>query len=195
VRPVLLAHAASSDEIASTLLFFVAVWVAWVAWSRLRGKGFPKLSRTIALALIPIALVIAVVGAIVPRMLVNAYLRPGATPTVTVPPGPRPASTATLSIERPTPGQRVSGTSLDVVLDLKGGTIVNITTTNIVPNTGHIHLSLDGRLVSMTYGTLQSLDLRGVSPGMHTLTAEFVAADHGPFDPRVIATTTFRKVS
>ena len=46
----------------------------------------------------------------------------------------------------------------------------------------------------MTYGPLQSLDLRGVSPGLHTLTAEFVAADHGPFNPRVIATTTFRKV-
>ena len=77
----LLAHAASSDEIASTLLFFVAVWIGWVAWSRLRDKGFPNLSRTIALALLPVAVVIAIVGAIVPRLIVNAYLlKPGSHP-------------------------------------------------------------------------------------------------------------------
>jgi hypothetical protein len=29
------------------------------------------------------------------------------------------------------------------------------------------------------------------SPGQHTLTAEFVAIDHAPFQPRVRATVTF----
>jgi hypothetical protein len=29
------------------------------------------------------------------------------------------------------------------------------------------------------------------TPGQHTLTAEFVAVDHAPFQPRVRATVTF----
>jgi hypothetical protein len=52
-------------------------------------------------------------------------------------------------------------------------------------------LSLDGALVSMTYGTAQTIDVAGLSPGEHTLEAEFVAVDHAPFDPRVRATQTF----
>ena len=80
---------------------------------------------------------------------------------------------------------------LDVVMTLDGGTIVDAASTTLTPDTGHIHLSLDGTLVSMTYGLVQLVDIRGLSPGEHTLEAEFVAADHGPFDPRVTARTTF----
>jgi hypothetical protein len=40
---------------------------------------------------------------------------------------------------------------------------------------------------------VQVFSLQGVSPGRHTLQAEFVAADHGPFDPRVTAAVTFVK--
>jgi hypothetical protein len=47
----------------------------------------------------------------------------------------------------------------------------------------------------MTFGLVQELDVRSLAPGPHTLTAEFVAADHGPFDPRVIASVTFTKGS
>ena len=43
----------------------------------------------------------------------------------------------------------------------------------------------------MTYGLVQLVDIRDLAPGEHTLQAEFVAADHGPFDPRVIVRTTF----
>ena len=39
------------------------------------------------------------------------------------------------------------------------------------------------------------LDLTALSPGHHTLEAEFVAADHGPFDPRVAASVTFTKAA
>jgi hypothetical protein len=45
----------------------------------------------------------------------------------------------------------------------------------------------------MTYGTEQIVDLSGVGPGTHTLTAEFVAADHLPFSPRVQTSVAFVK--
>jgi len=60
-------------------------------------------------------------------------------------------------------------------------------TIHVVPNQGHIHLYLDGSIVAMT-GLQTSLS---VSPGRHTLRAEFVASDHGPFRPPVLTEVTF----
>jgi hypothetical protein len=37
------------------------------------------------------------------------------------------------------------------------------------------------------------VDIAGLPDGEHLLQAEFVAADHGPFDPPVTATMPFRK--
>ena len=39
--------------------------------------------------------------------------------------------------------------------------------------------SLDGKLISMTYGLVQEVDLTTLAAGDHALEAEFVAADHG----------------
>jgi hypothetical protein len=125
-------------------------------------------------------------------LVVPARIFPRTT-TVAATTGPRPASTAALTIERPAEGASVTGTDLEVVLRLEGGRIVDTASTTLTPDTGHVHLSLDGRVVSMTYGLVQSVSLRSVPAGEHTLQAEFVAADHGPFDPRVTATVTFVK--
>ena len=46
----------------------------------------------------------------------------------------------------------------------------------------------------MAYGTEQQVDISGFAPGPHALSAEFVAADHAPFSPRVVVTTSFIKV-
>ena len=56
-------------------------------------------------------------------------------------------------------------------------------------NEGHIHVSLDGRLLSLYSGLEQSMT--GLAPGSHVVQAEFVAADHGPFRNRVIAAVPF----
>jgi hypothetical protein len=109
--------------------------------------------------------------------------------------GPRPASTATLRFLAPQDGSVASGDELTVRLDLTGATITSVTSMTVTPDTGHVHLSLDGTLVSMVGGVLQVVNLRGVPPGTHTLTATFVAADHLPFDPPVTAEVTFERAA
>jgi hypothetical protein len=48
---------------------------------------------------------------------------------------------------------------------LIGGTITPTTSTNLTPNTGHIHISIDGSLVSMLYGMRQMVDVSSSRPG------------------------------
>jgi hypothetical protein len=96
--------------------------------------------------------------------------------------GPRPASSATVEITQPTAGSTVTGATVHVALKLTGATIVQQTTTNIRPDEGHVHLYVNSLLVSMNYGLEQDIQ---VQPGTIALKAEFVAADHAPFNPRV----------
>lgn len=101
----------------------------------------------------------------------------------------RPASPATVSIVSPQNGQVVHGTTVELKVSLKNAKIVPATTTNIVPDEGHLHVILDDQLVSMTGDTQQLLS--NLTPGQHLLKVEFVASDHAPFDPRVIAGVAF----
>jgi hypothetical protein len=96
--------------------------------------------------------------------------------------GPRPASPATVEILQPTANSTVNGASVHVVLKLTGAKIVQQTTTAIRPDEGHVHLYVNNVLVSMNYGLEQDIP---VQPGTLVLKAEFVAADHAPFSPRV----------
>ena len=107
-------------------------------------------------------------------------------------PGPafvRPSSAARLEIVSPRADAVIAGdpATVDVSLRLVGGTIVPLSTTTIAPNEGHVHLYLDDRLLTMT--GLEATII--ATPGRHTLRAEFVAADHGPFEPPVTASETF----
>ena len=96
--------------------------------------------------------------------------------------GPRPSSPATVEIVSPAPSTTVEGDTLHVALRLNGGTLVPQTTTVIRPDEGHVHLYVNNVLVSMNYGLEQDIP---VQPGSTVLKAEFVAADHAPFSPRV----------
>jgi hypothetical protein len=114
---------------------------------------------------------------------------PSVTPTSSGFSGTRPTSTGVLTIVSPTDGQVVHGSTVDLKIDLKGATIVPITSTDLKPDEGHIHVILDDQLVSMTTGT--ELKIPNVAPGHHLIRVEFVATDHGPFDPRVLALVSF----
>ena len=73
---------------------------------------------------------------------------------------------------------------------LAGAKIISHTTTRIRPDQGHIHLLVDGKLVAMNYGLRERLPQ--LPPGQHVVQVEFVAADHAPFDPRVLTQAAFQ---
>ena len=101
-----------------------------------------------------------------------------------------PSSPTRLQIVQPTPNQ-VTGRDVTLVVNVIGGTVVPAAQTKVVGNVpttqGHIHVSLDGTLVNMAYSTTQVLDPNRLTPGQHTVTAEFVAIDHAPFKNRPTA--------
>ena len=186
----MLAHAGAADESLSVVLLFGALWVGWVGWSLIKGKAFPRLPAWAGPGLLAVAALLGLAAATVPRALFPAP----PTPTASASPpleGARPTSTASLAFTAPADGAVVDHDEVEVVLDLEGGHVVDGSSTRLTPDTGHVHLELDGALVSMTYGLVQVVDLRNVPPGAHTLRAEFVAADHAPFDPRVTAVARF----
>ena len=93
----------------------------------------------------------------------------------------RPSSDARLQIVSPHTGEEIRGdpASITVQLRLEGGKIVPLNSFHLVPDEGHVHVYLDGALVSMTTGLNAHII---ASPGRHVLRAEFVAVDHAPFD-------------
>ena len=113
---------------------------------------------------------------------------PAASAPATV--GARPSSTARLSIIEPRDGQVFSSSTIPLRVSLKGARLVPATSTNLRPDEGHLHVILDDRLITMTSGLRENIP--GVDPGDHLLRVEFVANDHGPFNPRVIDQVAFR---
>jgi hypothetical protein len=113
----------------------------------------------------------------------------GSTPTPSPSQSARISSTAKVSILEPATGAVIQGSEVRVRIALTGGRIVEQVSTNLKPDEGHIHLLLDGKVVLL----LGSLDetINDVTKGPHLLQVEFVAADHGPFSPRVLAAVSF----
>jgi hypothetical protein len=111
-------------------------------------------------------------------------------PAATTVAAERPSSQAKLTIDAPRNGQTVRQDRPELRLGLVGGRIVSQTTTRIQGDEGHIHLHVDGKLVDMNYGLRQRLPR--LPRGQHVVQVEFVAADHAPFDPRVLTQAAFQ---
>jgi hypothetical protein len=101
----------------------------------------------------------------------------------------RPSSPAKIVITRPKNGQTVRQERPELRLELDGGRIVSQTTTRVQGDEGHIHLHVDGKLIDMNYGLRQRLP--ALPPGQHVVQVEFVAADHAPFEPRILTQAAF----
>jgi len=145
---------------------------------RLRGKGFRRLPVSGAWGAAALAAATLILAFVLPPIV-----RPDVASV-------RPSSSARLAILAPRRGQAFRGdpASVPVRLELTGGRIVPFTSRDLVPNEGHVHLFIDGALVSMPLGLSRTLR---VSPGRHVLHAQFVAADHAPFDPPIQASVWF----
>jgi hypothetical protein len=102
----------------------------------------------------------------------------------------RPSSPAKLTIVSPRNGQTVRQDRPELRLRLQGAEIVDQTTTRVRGDQGHVHLFVDGKLVTMNYGLRERLPQ--LAPGQHVVQVEFVAADHVPFDPRVLTQAAFQ---
>lgn len=167
------------DQGVAVLLFLGAFVFGWVGLLRIQGRGFERLSRQTAWISAGLSAACVVLALVLPPII-----RPDRSTT-------RPSSTARIQVLSPADGAVFRGdpAKVPVRLRLVGGRIVARTSTKLVRDEGHVHLYLDGALVSMTYALQNQLQ---VVPGAHRLTAEFVAVDHAPFAPRVIATVTFR---
>jgi hypothetical protein len=100
---------------------------------------------------------------------------------------PRPSSTATINLVQPEAGATVPGPKMTIEIDLQGGEIVEETSTNLTPTEGHVHVRVNGKTVSQTYGLTQEID---IEPGQHLIEVEFVAKDHASFNPRVMDSVT-----
>jgi hypothetical protein len=157
------------------LLAGVALFAAAFRVRRIRLAGHPVASSAIA-TLAAAALVLAFV---VPSRLA---VRIAAT---------RPSTEATIAIVSPVPAQVFRGQDAKVPVRIRviGARVVDQTSTQLSPHRGHIHLYLDGALVAMIYRTSTIIYS---PPGHHRLKAEFVASDHGPFNPPVTTSVQFQ---
>ena len=107
--------------------------------------------------------------------------------------GHRPSTPVKISLLAPTNGEVVHGTTLVVKVSIAGGMVTTVTTGDITPTKGHVHLYLNNQLILMSYTLSQPIT---VKPGLeYTMYAEFVAQDHFPFAPRDVTPTIFFTVA
>ena len=169
----------SVDETVAEFMIFIALAMLLLGYRRARGKTFPDKPRWVGVVMLTLGAGTMAAAFVVPQR----YLRPK-------PSTARIASTAVFEIVSPTDGQ-VVGKRLKLQFGLTGARILATGTTKIRGDEGHIHVSIDGKLLGMTFGLSQVIDTGDFAPGPHLLEVEFVRGDHVPFSPRVVRTVRF----
>jgi MYXO-CTERM domain-containing protein len=166
-----------SDNVA-TILAVLAI-VALASWRRRRKSATTPRQRRLLL-LLPGTAVVLVLAAVAAPSFVS-----------TTPSKNRPTTTARLQVLSPEQGS-TTGPDIDLRLRLIGGQVVpptNVIATRLPPNKGHIHVLVDGKLVTMAYGLNQPI--KGLAAGPHSVEVQFVAVDHAPFRNPVATSVLF----
>lgn len=94
----------------------------------------------------------------------------------------RPATEASIQILEPTGDSTLESGEVPLKLDLQGGKIASLASVENRPDEGHLHITVDGKLTTMSGEAEQTIQ---VTPGEHELEVEYVANDHAPFCKRV----------
>lgn len=95
----------------------------------------------------------------------------------------RPSGSARLQFVRPREGE-VFRTLVPVEVQVVDGRLVSTTATVNRPGEGHLHIFVDGQLISMIGVAIQKVP---IPLGRHTISVELVANDHGSFCPALSA--------
>lgn len=104
------------------------------------------------------------------------------------------ATTGDLTIVAPEPGAVFKPDSVPVKLSLTGATVLEEASTDVRSDTGHVHVTMDEKILTILAGLefdLVEINEEPLEPGLHLLEVEFVAANHSPFSPREIEQLTF----
>jgi hypothetical protein len=126
-------------------------------------------------------LILAVVGFVV-FLFAPDWVEPAPLPCE------RPATQANIAILNPSEDQILQSGEVKLELELEGGKIASLSSVENRPDEGHLHITVDGRLASMTGSEDQTIQ---VEPGEHDLEVEYVANDHAPFCTRVVDRVRF----
>jgi len=96
------------------------------------------------------------------------------------------SSPVTISIDEPEGGGTVpAGEELILSVAIEDGELTN-DTSSTDPTQGHLHIYVDGQLVSMPSTRQPPIPGARLPAGEHEITVEFTRADHRSFEPRVL---------
>jgi hypothetical protein len=88
-------------------------------------------------------------------------------------PADRDLPTVSVTADPSRPGR------VEVTFDVAGFSVVGGDVAEIPDGSGHLHVTVDGQFVAMIFEP--SLTLEGFEPGVHTLTVDLAAGDHGTY--------------
>lgn len=146
--------------------------------SLIGGKKLPAFLSFLERAATPL-LVIGVI-----TLLAGPYLVPEVhPPTPEVDCASRPSTDAVLKVISPQEGEAFNTNTIPIEVEVEGGLLTSADTSRVVEGEGHLHVAVDGRIISMTRESSGEVT---VPTGPHTLTFEYSAGDHAPFCPQVV---------
>lgn len=174
-----LAHSGGVPEGLMMFLLVGAVWVAWVGWTRTKGKGFSRIPMWLGRSMLGVSAIMLVASAVLPKVIYG---------------GP-PSSPARIAFVDPAPRTVARGSFLPVRVDVEDATIASVTASTPDPSTGWLVISVDGIRKARAYAEYSTLSLADIDDGTHVLSAEFIGVDGNSFSPKVVAQVTFTRQS